>query len=270
MDPYLAAVIQQTSSADVEANWRQVEERVRKAAGLGARFVATAENTLFLGPPEEKVRRAEDLAGPTCARFAALSRELSIHLLLGSFGERSGEKERCYNTSVLFGPDGDLLGSYRKLHLFDVDLPPRVQFQESRHIQAGERPVVISTPIGKIGLSICYDLRFPELYHRLVERGAELLMVPAAFTMTTGRDHWEVLLRARAIETQCFVLAPAQFGTHGGAGLRESYGHAMIVDPWGQVLASVADEQELALAVIDLARVARVRRALPVADHRRL
>ena len=270
MQPYLAAVVQQTSNADVEANWSQVEQRVRKAAGLGARFVSTAENTLFLGAPEAKARRAEDLEGPTCARFATLARELSIHLLLGSFGERSDDPKRCYNTSVLFGPDGELLGSYRKIHLFDIDLRPRVQFKESEHVQSGERPVVISTSIGMIGLSVCYDLRFPELYRQLVDQGAELLMAPAAFTMTTGRDHWEVLLRARAIESQCYVLAPAQYGSHGDVGLRESYGHAMIVDPWGQVLATVADDQEVALAEIDLERIARVRQALPVADHRRL
>jgi len=267
MEPYLAAVIQQTSTADPESNWRQVEERVRKAAGCGARFVSTPENTVLQGAPNEQARRAETLGGPTCERFAKLSRELSIHLLLGSFGERSDDPGRCYNTSVLFGPDGERLGSYRKIHLFDIDLPTRVQFRESEHVRPGEDPVVIATPLGRIGLSICYDLRFPELYRRLVNQGAELLMVPSAFTMATGRDHWEVLLRARAIESQCYVLAPAQFGSHGDAGLRESYGHAMIVDPWGQVLASVADGQEFALAQIDLARVAEVRKALPV-DHR--
>ncbi|MFH0946987.1 MAG: carbon-nitrogen hydrolase family protein [Planctomycetota bacterium] len=270
MDPYLAATIQLTSTPDVEGCWKQVRERVRRAAWLGARLVATPENTLFLGAPEEKARLAETLDGETCERFAGLARELSIHLLLGSFGEKSDEPVRCYNTSVLFGPEGERLGSYRKIHLFDVDLSPEVCYQESAHVKAGRSPVVIPTELGKIGLSVCYDLRFPEPYREEASCGAELLMVPAAFTMVTGRDHWEPLLRARAIENQCYLIAPAQFGRHGDVGLRESYGHAMIIDPWGQVVASVADGQSLALAEIDLGRITQIRAALPVGKHRRL
>jgi predicted amidohydrolase len=258
-----------TSTADAEANWAQAGGLVERAARYGARLVATPENTNFLGPPAEKVRLAETLDGPTCRRFAELARRLEIHLLLGSFNERSAEPARCHNTSVLFGPDGATVAVYRKLHLFDVDVSETVRYRESDAVAPGDSPVVAGTPLGGLGLSVCYDLRFGNLYRRLVRDGAQVLCVPAAFTMTTGRDHWEPLLRARAIENQCYVLAPAQFGRHDDPGLRESYGHALIVDPWGQVVASASDGPGLALAEIDLDRVERVRRGIPVSLHLR-
>jgi predicted amidohydrolase len=267
---FLAAVLQLNSTSDSEENWRQARELVARAANAGAAFVATPENTNFLGPHEEKVRRAEELDGPTCERFAGLARELGIHLLLGSFNERGPDADRCYNTSVLFGTKGGRLAVYRKIHLFDVDVSPEVRFTESATVVPGEGPVVASTDLGRLGLTICYDIRFGELYRRLVEMGAEILTVPSAFTLTTGRDHWQALLRARAIESQCWLLAPAQWGRHDDEGLRESYGHAMIVDPWGHVVAMAPDGPGLALAEIDLERVRQVRRAIPVADHRRL
>ncbi len=267
---FLAAVVQLNCGSDVEANWEAASELVERAAAAGAQLVGTPENTNFLGPHEDKVRLAEGLDGPTCSRFAALARRLGIHLLLGSFNEASAEAGRCHNTSVLFGPDGERLAVYRKIHLFDIDLSERVRFTESATVAPGSEPVVAATALGPIGLSICYDLRFGELYRRLVELGAEILTVPSAFTLTTGRDHWQPLLRARAIETQCWLLAPAQWGRHDDGGLRESFGHAMIVDPWGQVVAMAADGPGLALAEIDLGRVARVREALPVGRHRRL
>lgn len=266
---FLAAVIQLNCTSDVESNWRQAEELVRRAASCGCRLVATPENTNFLGPHDLKVERAESLDGPTCARFSSLAKELQIGLLMGSFNERSPETGRCYNTSVLFSPAGDRLAVYRKIHLFDVDVSPEVRFQESVTVKPGETTVVVPTDFGRLGLTICYDLRFPGLYQRLRDEGAEILTVPSAFTLTTGMDHWEPLLRARAIETQCWVLAPAQYGKHDDAGLRESYGHAMIVDPWGQVVAMAADGPGLALAEVDLQRVRDVRKALPVAEHRR-
>jgi deaminated glutathione amidase len=266
---FLAAVVQMTSTSDVEANWLQVRALVERAAEFGARLVATPENTNFLGPPAEKVRLAEALDGPTCRRFADLARRLGIHLLLGSFNEKSEEPTRCHNTSVLFGPDGAVLATYRKIHLFDVDVSEVVRYRESDAVKPGERSVVAETPLGRLGLSICYDLRFGNLYRRLVRDGAEILCVPAAFTLTTGRDHWEPLLRARAIESQAYVLAPAQYGRHDDPGLRESFGHALIADPWGHVIALAPDGPGLALAEIDLDRVARVRRAIPVAEHYR-
>src|SRR5919107_1991447 len=264
---FLAAVVQMTSTSDVGANWRQVSRLIERAAGYGAKLVATPENTNFLGPPAEKVRTAEPLDGPTCRRFADLARRLGIHLLLGSFNERGDEPSRCRNTSVLFGPDGAALAAYRKVHLFDVDVSEAVRCRESECVQPGDRVVVAETTLGRLGLSICYDLRFGNLYRRLAGDGSEVLCVPAAFTMTTGRDHWEPLLRARAIECQAYVLAPAQYGRHDDPGLRESFGHAMIVDPWGHVVAMASDGPGLALAEIDLDRVARIRRAIPVGEH---
>ena len=266
---FLAGVVQLNSTSDERANWQQAEELVRRVSGYGARLVATPENTNFLGPHDEKVRRAESLDGPTCTRFASLARELDIFLLLGSFNEKSDDLERCYNTSVLFSPSGERLVTYRKVHLFDVDVSPEVRFQESRTVKAGEETVVARTDLGNLGLTVCYDLRFPGLYQRLRDEGADILTVPSAFTLITGRDHWHPLLRARAIENQCWVLAPAQYGKHDDEGLRESYGHAMIVDPWGQVVALASDGPGLALAEIDLHLVRRARKAIPVIEHRK-
>jgi deaminated glutathione amidase len=276
VDTWLAAVVQLTSTSDAAASCAAAETLVRKAAARGAAFVATPENTNYLGPHDEKVRRAEPLRtatgelGATCARFAALARELGIHLLLGSFNEASPHPGRCYNTSVLFGPDGGVLASYRKIHLFDVAVPPDVVFQESTTVAPGEATVVAVTPLGPIGLSICYDLRFPELYRALVAAGAEVLAVPSAFTATTGKDHWEPLLRARAIENQCWLLAPAQFGHHDDGGLRHSWGHSLIVDPWGHVVARASDGPGIAVAEVDLGRLRAVRQRLPALSHRRL
>jgi len=267
---FLAAAVQLTSTSDAEANWESARALIERAASHGARFVATPENTNYLGPHEEKVRRAEPLDGRTCSRFAELARKLDIHLLLGSFNERSDEAGRCYNTSVFFSPQGEILGTYRKIHLFDVDVPNGVRFAESATCKPGEGTAVVATPLGRFGLSICYDLRFGELYRRLVEQGAEVLMIPSAFTLATGKDHWEPLIRARAIETQCWVIAPAQHGKHDDGGLTHTWGHAMIVDPWGIPAATASDGPGLALAEIDLDRVDRVRQAIPVARHRRL
>ncbi len=267
---FVAAVLQLNSTSDAEANWASARELATRAAAAGAALVATPENTNYLGPHSEKVRLAEPLEGPTCSRFAGLARELGVHLLLGSFNERCSDPGRCHNTSVLFAPDGERLAVYRKIHLFDVDLSEAVRFSESATVAPGSEPVVVASELGRLGLTICYDLRFGELYRRLVELGAEILTVPSAFTLTTGRDHWQPLLRARAIECQCWLLAPAQWGRHDDEGVRESFGHAMIVDPWGHVVAMAPDGPGLALAEIDLDRVRRVRAAMPVADHRRL
>jgi predicted amidohydrolase len=267
---FLAAAVQMTSTSDAEANWRSVRRLIERAAGLGARFIATPENTNYLGPHPQKVLLAETLEGPTCARFSELARKFGVHLLLGSFNERSSDPKRCHNTSVLFGPDGRQLALYRKIHLFDIDLSAEVRFEESATVMPGSDVVVVETPLAAFGLSICYDLRFAELYTRLAAAGADVLTVPSAFTLTTGKDHWHPLLRARAIENQCWVIAPAQTGSHDDAGLRESYGHAMIVDPWGHVVAMAPDGPGLALAEIDLERVETVRRSMPVAEHRRL
>lgn len=265
----LAAVIQLSCTSDAEENLAKAEALIRRAAAYGARLVATPENTNFLGPHEQKVQLAEPVGGPTTTRLGALARELGITLLLGSFNERSPDPRRCFNTSVLFAPDGSVAATYRKLHLFDVDVSDDVRFVESDTVTPGADVVVAETELGvHLGLSICYDLRFPELYRALRDRGATALAVPSAFTMTTGKDHWQVLLRARAIETQCWVLAPAQHGRHDDRGLRHSYGHSMIVDPWGHVVAMAADGPGLAIAELDPDAVTRVRRGMPVDEHR--
>jgi predicted amidohydrolase len=261
---FAAAVIQMNCGADAEANWESARRLIRRAAGYGAQLIATPENINFLGSMQEKVHLAEGLNGQTCRRFSQLAAELKVHLLLGSFNERGRSRSHCRNSSVLFGPDGSQMAVYRKIHLFDVDLSEKVRFQESRFVQPGRGVCVAETSLGRIGLSICFDLRFPDLYQRLAGLGAQILTVPSAFTLTTGKDHWEPLLRARAIECQCYVLAPAQQGRHDDEGIRESYGHSMIVDPWGHVLARAAEGPGIAMAEIDLKRVEQIRRALPV------
>jgi len=270
MGTFLAAAVQLNSTSGEERNLEQAESLIVRAAGYGAAFVATPENTNFLGPHDEKVERAQGLDGSVCQRFSELAKRLKIHLLLGSFNEAGSDATHCRNTSVLFGPDGVRLAIYRKIHLFDIDLPGELRFLESETVEAGGEAVTVSTELGRLGLSICYDLRFAELYRRLRQAGAEIFLVPSAFTQPTGRAHWFALLRARAIENQCYLIAPAQVGRHDDEGLRESYGHAAVVGPWGTVLATAGDGPGLALAEIDLGRVARVRRSMPVEDHRRL
>jgi predicted amidohydrolase len=265
---FLAAVIQMRSTEDERANLAQAEALIRRAASHGASLIGTPENTNFLGAPSTATATARPLDGPVPSRFAALARELGVHLLLGSYNEMGDDPRRHRNTSLLFGSDGSRLAVYRKIHLFDVDLPDGgARHRESEHVEPCREAVVAETPLGRVGMSICYDLRFGNLYRRLVRLGAQILTVPAAFTLATGRDHWEVLLRARAIESQCYVLAPAQWGRHDASGHRESYGHAMIVDPWGTVVARAADGPGIAIAEVDLARVERARQAIPTRSH---
>ena len=239
---FLAACVQLRCTTDLEANLATTERLVRRAAAMGAKFVATPENTSFLGPQFHKVDLAESLDGPVGTRLAKLADELSIHLLIGGLPEQrvvDGEVDpkRCFNTSVLYGPGGDRLASYRKMHLFDVDVPGGLTIRESDTIAPGDCIQVVETPLGTVGMTICYDLRFPELYRALRDAGADIIAVPSAFTATTGKDHWHALLRARAIETQCWFVAPAQWGIHDEAGKRHSYGHSLMVDPWGVVVA---------------------------------
>lgn len=267
---FVAAVVQLTSTSDAEANLKSAEALVRRAASHGAKLICTPENTNYLGPHQEKVRLAEPLSGPTVSRLRELAASTGSHLLIGSINERSDMADRCFNTSVLLGPTGDILAKYRKIHLFDVDVSAEVRFRESDTIVPGDKVVVAETPLGRIGLSICYDLRFPELYAKLVAKGAQLISIPAAFTLHTGKDHWHPLVRARAIETQSYVLAAGQCGTHDDGGLRNSYGHSMIVDPWGHVTAMASDGPTIAMAEIDLDRIDVVRNAIPVCSHRRL
>jgi predicted amidohydrolase len=264
----LTAVVQMTSTADVERNLAAAESLVAEAAGRGARFIGLPENFAFLRSEGEPIAEAQGLDGPWVVRMAALARRHAVTLLLGSLPETIPGDRRVYNTSVLLGPDGALLASYRKIHLFDIDLPGLEHLKESRSVAPGSAVVVADAGFAMVGLSVCYDLRFPELYRELTRRGAKVLAVPSAFTERTGKAHWEVLLRARAIENLAYVFAPAQVGVHGKG--RASHGHAMIVDPWGTVLAQAGGGEEVALAELDLDRLARLRRELPALDHVRL
>jgi predicted amidohydrolase len=260
--------VQMTSTSDVERNLQSAERLVAEAAARGARFVGLPENFAFLRSEGEPIPEPQSLDGPWLRRMADLARRHRILLLLGSLPERVPGDTRVYNTSVLLAPDGSHLAVYRKIHLFDIDLPGMESLKESKAVLPGGELVVASTDWGPIGLSICYDLRFPELYRELVRRGAVALAVPSAFTERTGKDHWEVLLRARAIENLAYVLAPAQVGLHGQG--RTSHGHAMIVDPWGSVLTQVPGGEGVAFAELDLDRLERLRRELPALRHVRL
>jgi predicted amidohydrolase len=266
--PVLAAAIQMNSTAEVERNLDTAERLVSAAAQRGAQLVGLPENFAFLRSEGQPVPEPQPLDGPWVRRFADLARRHRITLLLGTLPERIEGDARVYNTSVLLGPGGETLASYRKIHLFDIDVPGLEHLKESKAVKRGESVVVADSPVGRIGLSICYDVRFPELYRRLAREGARVLAVPSAFTDRTGKDHWEVLLRARAIENLAYVFAPAQAGHHGKG--RASHGHAMIVDPWGTILAQVADGEGLALAELDFERQDRLRRELPALDHVRL
>ena len=266
--PVLAAAAQMTSTAEVERNLDTAERLVAAAAARGAQLVGLPENFAFLRSEGQPVPEPQTLDGAWVRRMSELSRRHRLTLLLGSLPERIEGETRVYNTSVLLGPDGGTLATYRKIHLFDIDLPGLEHLKESRAVRPGEALVVADTPAGRIGLSICYDVRFPELYRRLTREGARVLAIPSAFTDRTGKDHWEVLLRARAIENLAYVFAPAQAGHHGKG--RASHGHAMIVDPWGAILAQVPDGEGLAVAELDFERQDRLRRELPALDHVRL
>jgi predicted amidohydrolase len=264
------AAVQLNSTPDLQRNLARAKELVEEAGKQGAHLVALPEHFAYLGPEDREPPSAQPLAGPLVAQFGQLAKGLKIFLLLGSFPEAAAPGQRLYNTSVLLGPDGSVLAFYRKMHLFDVELPGTPTYQESRFIQPGSQVVASRLPGTPFtaGLSICYDIRFPELFRALTERGADLLLVPAAFTLTTGRDHWEVLVRARAIENLSFVVAPAQYGQHWKG--RHSYGRSLIVDPWGLILAQAPDGEGVIYATLDHERLQRRRRELPCLKHRRL
>ncbi len=264
------AAVQLNSTPDMEQNLRRARALIEEAAGRGARLVALPEHFAYLGPEDRHPPSAQPLNGPLTAEFGELAKRLEIFLLLGSFPELVAPGEQLYNTSVLLGPEGQILAAYRKIHLFDVDLPGGPNYQESQFIQPGSEVVVAPLPGTPFtaGLAICYDLRFPELFRSLTALGADLILLPAAFTLTTGRDHWEVLVRARAIENLSYVVAPAQYGQHSPG--RRSYGRSLIVDPWGLILAQAPDGEEIIYARLDHDRLKRLRRELPCLHHRRL
>ncbi len=260
-----AAAVQLNSSEDFERNLEAADRLVRAAAGQGAELVVLPEKWTALGNPERVAALAQPLHGPAISWACSLARELSIDLVAGSLTELANGEQKRRNTSVHVGPDGGVRSVYRKLHMFDVEVDG-VSYAESAHEQAGEE-VVISELAGGVllGMTICYDLRFPELYRQLALRGAEVISVPSAFTLATTRDHWEILLRARAIENQCFVLAANQVGEHPG-GFR-SGGRSMIIDPWGLVLASAPDAEGAIVAELELESLRAIRGRFPTLDH---
>ncbi|HEX6154049.1 MAG TPA: carbon-nitrogen hydrolase family protein [Solirubrobacterales bacterium] len=260
------AAVQLNSNGDKARNLATAERLVRAAAVDGAEFVALPEKWNLLGGGEELVAGAEPLEGPSLVAARGWARELGIHLLAGSISERGGEGEKAANTSVLIGPDGGDLAVYRKIHMFDVDAGG-VSYRESEFERPGNEPVVARIDGLTAGLTVCYDLRFPELFRILALRGARLIAIPSAFTLATGRDHWEVLLRARAIENQLFVIAPNQFGA--APPHYSSFGRSLIVDPWGVVLATAPDEECFVVADLDLEAQDRVRESLPSLANRR-
>jgi deaminated glutathione amidase len=265
------AVVQLNSTPDVEANLASAERQLRRAAAAGAALIVLPEAFAYLGPEAGQRAIAEPLptGGPLLARCQGWARELGVELILGGFWESRQSDDRVYNASVHLAREGAVQAVYRKIHLFDVELADGTTLRESDKVAPGEEVVTTETAFGTLGMSICYDVRFPELYRKLVDRGAIAITVPAAFTLHTGKDHWHVLLQARAIESQSYVLAAAQAGRCYGA--RMSYGHALIADPWGCVIAQCGGEGEgFAIATVDTELVARIRGQLPSLRHRRL
>ena len=260
------AVVQLEVGGEVAANVAAAEQRVREAAADGARLVVLPEKWNAIGEPDTLRAAAEPSDGPTLARAAGWARELDIWLLAGSIVVRDPGEELLRNLSVLIGPDGRQHAWYAKAHMFDVDIDG-VRYRESDSERPGDDLVVTEVDGIAVGMSVCYDLRFPELYRLLALDGAHILTVPAAFTTTTGRAHWATLLRARAIENGCFVLAANVVGDHGGG--KTSYGHSMIIDPWGEVLATIKGGAGVAVVDLDLGMVERVRRAVPSLANRR-
>ena len=262
---WTVAAVQMTSTADRSRNLKSARRLARRAAEDGADLVAFPENFTYLREEGSPLRYRDPLSGELVDQLRELSREIGCHVLAGSIPERVPRSRRICNTSLLLDPRGEIVGLYRKLHLFDVQIRGKVNFRESKTVAPGDRVVALDTPLGRLGLTICYDLRFPELYRRLAFDGARVIFVPAAFTAYTGRYHWLPLLRARAIENQCWIVAPAQTGRH--TARRNSFGHTAVFDPWGELVAIRERGAGVVTARIDLDRVDEVRRGLPAMDH---
>jgi predicted amidohydrolase len=268
-NPARFAAIQMNSQGDLEANLLRVRALVDQAAQAGASLAVLPENFAYFGDEEGRRNVAEDLddgAGPIAKALGSIAREHAITIIGGGLPERSGDVTRPYNTCAVYGPDGALAARYRKIHLFDVELGDGATYRESATTTAGDGVVVVPIAGLNVGLSICYDLRFPELYRALASRGADVIVVPAAFTLVTGKDHWHVLLRARAIEDQAYVLAAAQWGKHPRG--RQTYGKSCVIDPWGEVVAQASEGEGIVVAAIDREYLARVRASLPSLNHR--
>jgi predicted amidohydrolase len=265
---FTAAMVQMRTGLLPEPSLEQGTKLIREAAASGADYVLTPEvsNMMQLNRKALFERLAAEEDDLSLKAYRALAAELKIYLHIGSLALRA-TPERAVNRSFLIGPDGVVIASYDKIHMFDIDLPGGESYRESANYQPGETAVISDLPWGRIGLTICYDVRFPALYRALAESGASFLTVPSAFTRKTGEAHWHTLLRARAIENGCFVFAAAQAGTHENK--RETYGHSLIVDPWGEVLAEGGVEPGVFMAKIDPAKVGAARQSIPSLQHGR-
>lgn len=262
----IVAVAEMTSSNNKEENLKYIEELIPKAKARGAKFLCLPENFLFMGATRETVLAAENLTGPSITRLRELAKKYGIWLSLGGFQEHIENSNKIHNTHVVLDDKGEIIAFYRKMHLFSVKLPDRSIYQEDESVVPGAEVKCFDNPYFRGGLSICYDVRFAHLFWSLREQGANVLIVPAAFTEVSGKDHWEVLLRARAIETQSYVLAPAQVGEHVHG--RRTHGRSMIVDPWGVVLAQCGARDSLAFAEIDTSYVNVLRENMPLIRQR--
>jgi predicted amidohydrolase len=265
---YLMGAIQMTSTADRARNVETALRLVNEAADLGAKLVALPENFSYMGPEEGRLASAETVEGPTLGALREVAKRRGLFIVAGSIPETTQSPKMTANTSAVIADDGSIVAAYRKIHLFDVNIPDGARYAESEVVAPGDKVVLAPTPLGRIGLTVCYDLRFPELYRKLASLGAEVITIPSAFTLFTGKDHWEVLVRARAIENLAYVVAPAQVGRHSAN--RQTFGNAMIVDPWGVVLARCADGEGVCVAPFNRARLERVRQELPALKHRKL
>ncbi len=255
-------MVQFRASGEIERNLDKATRLLRAARAEGAEFIALPENYAHFSLPGSKPAPIDSLRGAITSRMADLAGELGCYLLLGGQPERAPEETRYYNTSLVVSPGGQILGHYRKRHMFEARLPDGTTLNEATTMLAGSEIVTVPTPLAVFGLSICFDLRFPEHFRALGAQGAEVLTAPSAFTRATGSAHWHILCRARAIENQCFLLAPNQAGRHGGK--RESYGHSLIVDPWGEILAEVRREEGIAVARLEARKLAEVRQRMAV------
>ncbi len=265
---FLTTLVQLTAGPDIDENLERIDALLREAKRGGASFVCLPENCTQIQPDKEKaLREAEpEESHRALPRLQALARETALWLQVGSLTVKAGPGH-CWNRSYLLDPNGAVTARYDKIHLFDAAVGSGEAYCESSFTAPGAQAVAADLPWGRLGLTVCYDLRFPHLYRHLAKAGADLLTVPSAFTRPTGRDHWDVLLRARAIETGCFVLAAAQCGRHAGG--RETYGHSLIVDSWGRILADGGEDEGLVSAEIDLSKVGEARRRVPALEHDR-
>ncbi|XP_071711441.1 deaminated glutathione amidase, chloroplastic/cytosolic [Rutidosis leptorrhynchoides] len=265
------AAVQMTSINDLATNYATCSRLIKEAASAGAKLVCFPENFSFVGAKDgESLKIAEPLEGPIMKGYCALARESNMWLSLGGFQERGSDDAHLCNSHVLIDDTGNIRSTYKKMHLFDVDVPGGAVYKESSFTEAGKEIVSVDSPFGRLGLTVCYDLRFPEIYQQLrFHHGAQVLLVPAAFTKVTGEAHWEVLLRARAIETQCYVIAAAQGGKHSEK--RESFGDTLIIDPWGTVIGRLPDRASTGIVVadIDFSLIESVRKKMPISQHRK-